>query len=660
MKKVRAVGAVAVMVLLLSLVAGGSLAQSGGSALAVLGTAFTYQGRLSDGGSPASGTYDLEFKLYDSANGDNQVGSTITVDDQTVSNGLFTVELDFGGAFDGTALWLEIGVRGGSESGAYTTLVPRQTLSATPYARYAAGAPWNGLSGMPNGFSDGVDNDTTYSAGAGLSLSGGTFSVDFAGTGSAATVARSDHDHWGQSWSGSGVGLTLASSDGHGLVVDGGSGISDNGIQINSAGNAGVYVQATGPESSGVHVHSAGGDGIYVWSTDIGDGVHVQSVGDDGLAIWSAGDDGIDIHLASDYGIQIDFAGRDGVQVGEAGSPSTTNSSSADNGFEVEGAEGSGLFVGRADADGVHVQSAGGDGVHATGGSGADQYGGWFQGYSGVYGKGTGTTGYGGHFDSDNRHAVYVEGSGAVADGVHIASAGRDGVSVASAGDYGVYVAAAGLDGVHVEGVSGHGVYASAAIDGVYANTTATDHEWGLYTNDKLYVGTSLASGGPLMLVAQNGGADDLERGDVVAVSGVSAPLGEGEAPLPLVQRAGPNDSAVVGVVYGRFVVEAEVKSARGEKQDPWRTRSDLGPAAPGEYVLIVALGPAQVKVSAPPGGILPGDLLAAAGAGLAAKAEALQVNGVSFYPPGLTLGKAMEPLEGASAGLVWVWVTLR
>jgi hypothetical protein len=116
----------------------------------------------------------------------------------------------------------------------------------------------------------------------------------------------------------------------------------------------------------------------------------------------------------------------------------------------------------------------------------------------------------------------------------------------------------------------------------------------------------------------------------------------------------------VVGVVYRRFVVEAGVKTVRGEEQETWRTRSDPGPVAPGDYLLIVALGPAQVKVSAPAGGIRPGDLLTAAGAGLAAKAEALQVNGVSFYPAGLSIGKAMEPLDGASEGLAWVWVTLR
>jgi hypothetical protein len=33
---------------------------------------FTYQGRLTDGGAPANGTYELEFKLFDAASGGTQ------------------------------------------------------------------------------------------------------------------------------------------------------------------------------------------------------------------------------------------------------------------------------------------------------------------------------------------------------------------------------------------------------------------------------------------------------------------------------------------------------------------------------------------------------------------------------------------------------------
>ena len=35
------------------------------SAALAQGTAFTYQGRLNDGGNPANGSYDLRFALYD-------------------------------------------------------------------------------------------------------------------------------------------------------------------------------------------------------------------------------------------------------------------------------------------------------------------------------------------------------------------------------------------------------------------------------------------------------------------------------------------------------------------------------------------------------------------------------------------------------------------
>ena len=50
------------------------------SAQTPVGTAFTYQGRLADGGSPAHGDYDFKFSLYDDLTGGSQVGSTRPVD----------------------------------------------------------------------------------------------------------------------------------------------------------------------------------------------------------------------------------------------------------------------------------------------------------------------------------------------------------------------------------------------------------------------------------------------------------------------------------------------------------------------------------------------------------------------------------------------------
>ena len=104
-----------------------------------MGTAFTYQGRFMDGGSPADDEYDFEFKLYDDLTSGTQQGSAVYQGDVEVSDGYFTVTLDFGSSvFDGDARWLEIGVRPGESTGAYTTLTPRHELTPASYAMYSA------------------------------------------------------------------------------------------------------------------------------------------------------------------------------------------------------------------------------------------------------------------------------------------------------------------------------------------------------------------------------------------------------------------------------------------------------------------------------------------------------------------------------------------
>ena len=97
------------------------------------GTAFTYQGRLNDNGSSASGVYDLRFTIYDATGGGSAIAGPLTNSATAVSNGLFTVVIDFGANFPGADRWLEIGVRTNG-TGAFTTLSPRQPLTATPYA----------------------------------------------------------------------------------------------------------------------------------------------------------------------------------------------------------------------------------------------------------------------------------------------------------------------------------------------------------------------------------------------------------------------------------------------------------------------------------------------------------------------------------------------
>jgi hypothetical protein len=95
---------------------------------------FTYQGLLKQSGTPANGTYDFEFAIFNAPTGGTQVGSTLTINDLNVQNGLFTVELNFGSVWDGSPRYLEIRLRPGTSTGSYQQLLPRVKINPTPYA----------------------------------------------------------------------------------------------------------------------------------------------------------------------------------------------------------------------------------------------------------------------------------------------------------------------------------------------------------------------------------------------------------------------------------------------------------------------------------------------------------------------------------------------
>lgn len=94
---------------------------------------FVYQGRLQNGGVPANGLHDFEFLLFDSLSGGTQIGPTLTRNGVTVSNGLFSVSLDFGPQFPGAERFLEIRVRIAGEPG-MTILAPREAVTSAPYS----------------------------------------------------------------------------------------------------------------------------------------------------------------------------------------------------------------------------------------------------------------------------------------------------------------------------------------------------------------------------------------------------------------------------------------------------------------------------------------------------------------------------------------------
>jgi hypothetical protein len=109
-------------------------------------TSFSYQGRLAGIPLGPTATVDLRFRLYNAAADGQQAGATVCKEDVAVTDGLFATSLDFGNQFNGEARYLEIEVRANAALGCddgtgFELLLPRQQISATPYALYALNTP---------------------------------------------------------------------------------------------------------------------------------------------------------------------------------------------------------------------------------------------------------------------------------------------------------------------------------------------------------------------------------------------------------------------------------------------------------------------------------------------------------------------------------------
>ncbi len=134
-------------------------------------TAFTYQGSLIDGASPANGIYAVQFTLFDAASGGNAVAGPITHSPVSVTNGLFTTTLDFGsGVFTGDARWLGIAVKTNGAA-TFTALTPRQPLTPAPYALFAANTAT--LGGQAPGAFAPATGSGAYVAKSGDTMTGG-------------------------------------------------------------------------------------------------------------------------------------------------------------------------------------------------------------------------------------------------------------------------------------------------------------------------------------------------------------------------------------------------------------------------------------------------------------------------------------------------------
>ena len=94
---------------------------------ATVGSRFSYQGRLKEGGRPVTGSRDMTFRLYSDDSCTTQVGDDIVKSGVPVADGLFSVELDVThDDFNGQGLWLEVEVDG--------TKIGCQEILPAPYA----------------------------------------------------------------------------------------------------------------------------------------------------------------------------------------------------------------------------------------------------------------------------------------------------------------------------------------------------------------------------------------------------------------------------------------------------------------------------------------------------------------------------------------------
>ncbi len=599
------------------------------------GTAFTYQGRLTDGTNAANGNYDLRFSLRDALVAGNAVGSTNALAPVTISNGLFVVTLDFGaGIFTGPARWLEIGVRTNGSVAAYVTLIPRQPVTPSPYAIMAGNAV--NLGGQPSTAFAPVSGSSTYVAKTGDTMTGalnllGTNAVvgfgsqtrqmlnlyDFStfhygiGVQNSTLYQRAASGGAGFAWYAGGVHNDGQNNPGGGttlMLLDGSGNLSATGAgSFNGGANDGVYGVSSG--GNGVHGVTSSATQAGVAGVNTGNGYGVAGFSDaGGTGVYGRGT------LQGVYGIAANG-----------------------NGVKGETTTGVGVWGTSSGAgEGVYGSSSSGIGVHGrnTGGGLA----GYFEGDVNITDDlivGTSaTTAIEGV--SSGQNGVYGSSSGANGNGVHGVSTGANGdgvygVSSSGNGVHGVTsdVTQAGVAGVNTG--SGYGVagFSDAANGtGVYGRGTL----WAGYFAGRVSVCSLEIRGGCDVAEPFQMSHQEIPKGSVVVIDDENA------GQLKLSDR--PYDSRVAGIVSGANGI------------NPGIALHQDGALEGGQNVALS--GRVYVRADASNGAITPGDLLTTS----STPGHAMKVTKHN-QAQGAILGKAMSSLKQGK-GMVLVLVTLQ
>lgn len=620
-------------------------------AQAVLGTAFTYQGQVKLNGVPLNDTADFQFALWDALSGGNQVGNTVSVNNVTVAGGLFTVELDFGASpFKGNARWLEVAARSPAGSGSFTTLSPRQEVTAMPYTLFALDtesirgrevsttAPqvgevlsWDGSAWAP------AAAGQAYTAGTGLTLIGSQFSLD---------LTYTDNRYVNENQADA---ITTAMLRDYAVNA---AKLANNAVTSTQlANNAVITAKLQDSAVSNTKLQNSA-----VGTSKLQDGaVTIAKLGNLAGYKLDKSYDGVLFTLINNFTERVTLYVRANLNNGTA-----INAYADGTGKAVRGGTWSGIGI-EGFCNNTSTSSAG----------------------TAIYGYSKGGIGVWGQSDKD--YAVYGKTLGSVAGvyGENLAETGpsADGVfgmsqSTSGSGVRGEALADTGVtEGVYgwSRSTSGYGVRGvctagSGTNYGVHGYT-GSNSGYGVYSRGNLHIqGNLTASGtktGFVSDIVKNGGTEALEPGDVVEIIGCDAPV-LGEIPVVVVAKTSTAQStAVLGPVAFALAVEPRMNDQedfqaaaldRPASQQP--AEFDLfevsGAILPGGYGQVVTLGAFKmIKVDASFGEIHPGDLL------VSSPNPGYAMRAMDDAPNGAIIGKALDSL-GYGAGAMPVLVQSR
>jgi hypothetical protein len=196
----------------LALLAAGAVGVSGANAQTISRSTFEYQGRLTSAGQNYTGSATFRCTLYDAESDGTVVAGPLTVSG-TVTNGVFTIPLDFGVIEPQGRRWAEIEVSTPTNP-AFQALTPRQPVDVVPRAASAIRAesaePFV-LAFNPSPLA--IDQSQTTFEATGLALTGSiwqSFTTGSAGNLTHIAVRRSDADNYSGAilniYAGTGIG----------------------------------------------------------------------------------------------------------------------------------------------------------------------------------------------------------------------------------------------------------------------------------------------------------------------------------------------------------------------------------------------------------------------------------------------------------------------